>query len=199
MALRGKNPLVSWLTKLYLVASRQLPQSCEGSPKRTAKWIQKMPQNSDTNTTKSTRFSYPVGSSLQESQALLSSLHHSPLHFSRNQVNRLNGRHLPFVSLKQGSARWALFCMAYYTCTSLMRISAANPVRVRLKADFCITRTTIKFSVMKCTRPMDWDLTVAYVLPAKAKTSVSARQTCCENRRHVNYLTKILASKSAFL
>lgn len=83
---------------------------------------------------KSVRFFYPIGSLLQDFQALLSSLHHT-LHFSRNQVNQLNGRHV-FVSLKQGNTQGALFCMAYYTCMSPMRISAAKAVRVRLKADF---------------------------------------------------------------
>lgn len=113
-----------------------------------AKRILKMPQSSDSNTMKSTRFSNPIGSSLQESQALLSSLHHSTPHFSRNQVNQLNGRHF-FVSVKQGSAQWALLCTAYYVCMSLMTISAANPARVRLKADFCVTRMTIKFSQLQ--------------------------------------------------
>lgn len=34
--------------------------------------------------------------------------------------------------------------MAYYACMSPMR--TANPVRVRLKSDFCFTRMTVKFS-----------------------------------------------------
>lgn len=109
MALWEKKPTkttVPWFTKLYLIASRQLPQSCEANPKRMAGLIKKVPQSSDTNTLKSARFSYPLGSSLQESQSLLlSSLHHVTLHFSRDQINQLNDSHLPFVPLKQGSVQ----------------------------------------------------------------------------------------------
>lgn len=53
--------------------------------------------------------------------------------------------------------------------------------------------------VTKCTRPAHLDFPSVHVLPAKAKTSVSAKQTCCEYQRHVNYPTKNLAAKSAFL
>lgn len=53
--------------------------------------------------------------------------------------------------------------------------------------------------VTKCTRPAHMDFPPVHVLPAKAKTSVSAKQTCCEYQRHVNYPTKNLAAKSAFL
>lgn len=68
------------------------------------------------------------------------------------------------------------------------------------EAAFCIIRTTIKFSkLQKAPGPAHLDLPVAHVLAAKAKTSVSAKQTCREYRRHVNYPTKNLASKSAFL
>lgn len=70
----------------------------------------------------------------------------------------------------------------------------------QVEAAFCIIRTTIKFSWLQNTPgPAHLDLPVAHVLPAKAKTSVSAKQTCREYRRHVNHPTKNLASKSAFL
>lgn len=56
---KGRKSLVSWFTKLYLVAIRQSPQSCEGSLKRMAKWILKIHRNSDTNTMKSKIFFTP--------------------------------------------------------------------------------------------------------------------------------------------
>lgn len=138
-------------------------------------------------------------SSLQESKALLSFLHHSTLHLSRNQVNQLNER--------------LLFCIPKVGQHSVSPVLHGVLHMHVSHEDFCCKSSQHQaesrilhhednhkiLSVTKCTRPVDWDLTVAYVLPAKAKTSVSARQACCEYRRHVNYLTKILASKSAFL
>lgn len=74
----AKKILVPRFTKLYLIAIRQLPQSCDGSLKRMA---MDFINASKLRLQDSEIHKIFLDSSLQESQALLSFLHHSTLHF----------------------------------------------------------------------------------------------------------------------
>ena len=154
-----------------------------------------MPQSSDTNTLKSARFSDSLSSSPQGSQSLLlSSLQRGRGRFSRDQANQANGKRSAVVPQSRAVLRARLVGTA--TVPASHEVSSCGSGHGQAESSLLHRKDDRKaLFATKRTRPAPAALPAAYVLAAQAKTSVSAKQTCCARRRHANYPTKSLASK----